>query len=163
MQAARLPTSWPYVVVIMSGGFCVALGLMALVGWHTHNLTLIRALPASAPTYYNTALGFLLCGAGNEGSGPQQCCICVEDNGIGFEEQYLEQIFQPFQRLCERGEYEGTGMGLAICRAIVERHGGDITARSTPGQGTTFIVTLPAQQSNKEAAQWPNEEDRLSS
>lgn len=102
-------------------------------------------------------------GAGNERSSPQQCCICVEDNGIGFEEQYLEQIFQPFQRLCERGEYEGTGMGLAICKAIVERHGGDITARSTPGQGTTFIITLPAQQSGKEEPQWPNEEDRLSS
>ena len=64
MQTARLPTSWPYVVVIVCGGFCVALGLMTLVGWHTQNLTLIQALPTSAPMYYNTALGFLLCGAG---------------------------------------------------------------------------------------------------
>lgn len=102
-------------------------------------------------------------GAGNEGSSPQQCCIGVEDNGIGFDEKYLPQIFQPFQRLFGRGEYEGTGMGLAICRAIVERHGGDITARSTLGQGTTFIITLPTQQSNKETSQWPNEEERLPS
>ena len=64
MQTARLPTSWPYIVAIVSGGFCVALGLMALVGWYTQNFKLILVLPASAPMYYNTALGFLLCGAG---------------------------------------------------------------------------------------------------
>jgi signal transduction histidine kinase len=67
----------------------------------------------------------------------------VEDNGIGFEEKYLDRIFEPFQRLHERGRYEGTGMGLAICRKIVERHGGVITARSTLGQGAVFLVTLP--------------------
>lgn len=69
--------------------------------------------------------------------------IHVEDNGIGFEEQYLDRIFAPFQRLHGRNEYEGTGMGLAICRRIAERHGGTITARSAPGAGTTFMVTLP--------------------
>lgn len=69
--------------------------------------------------------------------------IFVEDNGIGFDEEYLNRIFRPFQRLHGRSEYEGTGMGLAICRKIAERHGGTITARSTPGQGSTFIVTLP--------------------
>ena len=73
--------------------------------------------------------------------------ITVEDNGIGFNEKYLDRLFQPFQRLHGRQEYEGSGMGLAICRKIVERHGGSITARSTPGQGTTFIVVLPLKHS----------------
>jgi PAS domain S-box-containing protein len=76
----------------------------------------------------------------------QICEITVQDNGIGFEEKYLDRIFAPFQRLHGRGEYEGTGIGLAICRKIVERHGGTITARSIPGQGATFIVLLPLHQ-----------------
>lgn len=71
------------------------------------------------------------------------CRITVEDNGIGFEEKYLDRIFAPFQRLHTRREYPGTGIGLAICKQIVERHGGSITARSTPGEGTTFTILLP--------------------
>lgn len=74
------------------------------------------------------------------------CQITVEDNGIGFEEKYLDRIFDVFQRLHGRSEYQGTGMGLAICRKIVERHGGSLTAQSTPGQGAKFIVTLPVRQ-----------------
>jgi PAS domain S-box-containing protein len=70
--------------------------------------------------------------------------IFVEDNGIGFDEKYLDKVFAPFQRLNGRSEYEGVGMGLAICRKIVERHGGEITAQSEPGKGSTFVVTLPA-------------------
>ncbi len=69
--------------------------------------------------------------------------IIVSDNGIGFDKQYLDRIFKPFQRLHSRQEYEGSGMGLAICRRIVERHGGDITADSALGKGSSFIVTLP--------------------
>ncbi len=72
--------------------------------------------------------------------------ILVEDNGIGFEEQFVGKIFTPFQRLHTKGTYEGTGMGLAICRKIVEQHGGSIAARSVPGKGSTFIIDLPIRQ-----------------
>jgi PAS domain S-box-containing protein len=76
------------------------------------------------------------------------CRLSVTDNGIGFDEKYLDRVFTIFQRLHGRGDYEGTGIGLAICRRIVERHGGTITARSKPGHGATFIVTMPLQQRN---------------
>ncbi len=77
------------------------------------------------------------------------CEITVEDNGVGFDEKYLDRIFKPFERLHGRGEYEGTGMGLAICSKIAKRHGGEITARSAPGMGSTFIVKLPFHQPEK--------------
>ncbi|QJR35953.1 sensor histidine kinase [Gemmatimonas groenlandica] len=79
------------------------------------------------------------------------CRIAVEDNGIGFDEKFLDRIFNPFQRLHGRGVFDGTGMGLAICRKIVERHGGNITATSTVGVGTTFIVRLPVHDSGQGA------------
>jgi signal transduction histidine kinase len=78
--------------------------------------------------------------------GPERVTIRVEDNGIGFEERFLERIFQPFVRLQGRFGYEGNGMGLAICRKIVERHGGTLTAQSTPEVGSKFLVTLPRRQ-----------------
>jgi signal transduction histidine kinase len=71
------------------------------------------------------------------------CQLHVEDNGIGFDEKYLDRIFTVFQRLHSRKEYEGTGVGLAVCRKIVERHGGHITAHSSAGSGADFVVTLP--------------------
>ncbi|HEX9028471.1 MAG TPA: ATP-binding protein, partial [Anaerolineales bacterium] len=77
---------------------------------------------------------------------PQTVQIRVIDQGIGFDEQNLERIFQPFERLHSSNQYEGTGIGLALCRKIVERHSGSITARSEPGKGATFIVTLPVRQ-----------------
>jgi signal transduction histidine kinase len=75
------------------------------------------------------------------------CQITVEDNGIGFDEKYLERIFQPFQRLHGRNEYEGTGIGLTICQRIVDRHGGNIMAKSAPNAGAVFVVSLPARHS----------------
>lgn len=72
------------------------------------------------------------------------CRLTVSDNGIGFDEKYVDRIFNAFQRLHTRDEYEGTGMGLAIVRKIALYHGGNITAKSSPGEGSTFILTIPA-------------------
>ncbi|MDT0582009.1 sensor histidine kinase [Brumicola blandensis] len=71
-------------------------------------------------------------------------CFEIIDNGIGFDQEHAEKIFAPFQRLHSRSEYKGTGIGLAICRRIVERHNGIITASGESGKGATFSVTLPA-------------------
>ena len=70
--------------------------------------------------------------------------VVVEDNGIGFDEESSDQIFQPFVRLNGRSQYEGSGIGLAICQKIVERHEGSITAKSVPGMGSKFIILLPS-------------------
>ena len=76
--------------------------------------------------------------------------LCLADSelhlGIGFDEQYHDRIFQLFQRLHGKAEFGGTGIGLAICKKIIERHDGRMYARSRPGEGATFIVELPLHQ-----------------
>jgi len=69
--------------------------------------------------------------------------ICIQDNGIGIEKEYLEVIFKPFNRLHRQDEYEGSGIGLATCQRIIQRHGGSIEVESTLGQGTLFRIRLP--------------------
>jgi PAS domain S-box-containing protein len=82
----------------------------------------------------------------------KQCEITVADNGIGFDEKYLDRIFSIFQRLHGKTQYEGNGIGLATVRKIIDRHGGTITAKSRPGEGATFIITLPVRQTVSENA-----------
>jgi signal transduction histidine kinase len=76
--------------------------------------------------------------------------IVVADNGIGFEQQYAERIFRVFERLNGRGEYPGTGIGLALCQKIAARHGGEILAEGKPGEGSTFTVTLALEHASPE-------------
>jgi signal transduction histidine kinase len=90
--------------------------------------------------------GEVIAEVGSESDQHGRCRLKIEDNGIGMEEKYLDRIFSPFKRLHGRSQFEGTGMGLAICRRIVERHGGDISVASTPGEGTCFTIELPLEQ-----------------
>ena len=89
--------------------------------------------------------------AGQNGSDANEiknkyCRIYVEDNGIGFDQKYSEQIFGMFKRLHLHSEFEGTGIGLALCKKIVEEHNGFITARSKINEGSVFIISLPVHQ-----------------
>jgi light-regulated signal transduction histidine kinase (bacteriophytochrome) len=90
--------------------------------------------------------------AGSTEAGPldEVCQLTVQDNGIGFDEKYSDKIFAMFQRLHGRTEYEGTGVGLAVCRRITDRHGGTIGVRSKVGEGAAFIVSLPVRHAKAE-------------
>ncbi|HWB24770.1 MAG TPA: response regulator [Chitinophagaceae bacterium] len=81
--------------------------------------------------------------AGKNGQEKKYCRITISDNGIGFDEAYINKIFNMFQRLHGKGEYEGTGIGLAIVKKIIEKHNGTITAKSSENNGASFIITLP--------------------
>lgn len=83
--------------------------------------------------------------------GNKYCRIFFKDNGIGFEQKYANQIFDIFKRLHPQNEYEGTGVGLALCKKIVEEHNGFISAISTAGEGSTFIISLPVSHSKSKS------------
>jgi two-component system, LuxR family, sensor kinase FixL len=85
--------------------------------------------------------------------------IVVEDNGLGFEQRFAEQIFRPFQRLHGRSEFEGNGIGLTIVEKIVARHSGTIRVHSEPGVGSKFVITLP--EGSKEPGE-QNDKDKAS-
>jgi light-regulated signal transduction histidine kinase (bacteriophytochrome) len=84
-----------------------------------------------------------------KGSVLKFCRIFIEDNGIGFDQVYADQVFEMFRRLHVSSEFEGTGIGLALCKKIVEKHHGFITAQSKLNEGTTFSVSLPVHQPAK--------------
>jgi signal transduction histidine kinase len=77
------------------------------------------------------------------GKALQFCRLCIEDNGVGFEQKYAEEVFEMFRRLHPKSEFEGTGIGLALCKKIAEKNDGHIYARSQVGEGTTIIISLP--------------------
>jgi signal transduction histidine kinase len=81
----------------------------------------------------------------NQGTSPKYCRIYIQDNGIGFDQKYAEEIFGMFKRLHHNSEFQGTGIGLALCKKIVEQHKGYISARSKINEGSTFIISLPVQ------------------
>ena len=86
---------------------------------------------------------------GNEqGRAGKYCRVFIADNGIGFDQIYADQVFDMFRRLHVNGEFEGTGIGLTLCKKIVEKHNGSISVQSKVNEGTTFIISLPVQQPN---------------
>lgn len=134
---------------ILESGCLVGIENMPVIeADETQMLQLFQNLIGNALKYRSSRSPMIeICG---KPDGQGFCEISVKDNGIGFEQQFERLIFKPFQRLHGRCEYEGTGMGLAICRKIVELHSGSIRAESEPGRGATFVIRLPVKQEKRE-------------
>lgn len=126
-------------VVEESGAEVVRGQLPTIEGDETQLVQLFQNLIGNGIKFHGESTPKIEISARREGS---HWVFAVRDNGIGIEQQYWEQIFVIFRRLHTRQRYAGTGIGLAICKRIVERHGGKIWLESTPGQGTTFFFTL---------------------
>jgi signal transduction histidine kinase len=116
--------------------------LPAIIANHTEMVRLFEHLLDNALKFHGQAPPCIHIKAEKTGN---DCLFSVRDNGIGIEPAYFDKIFRLFQRLNSREEYPGTGIGLAECKKIVERHGGKIWLESEPGKGTTFYFTLPVE------------------
>jgi PAS domain S-box-containing protein len=134
-------------VAIEQAGAAVTVGpLPTLKGDATQMRQLLQNLLSNALKFRQEGVAPRISVTATVDTAARRCELKVADNGIGFDEKYLDRLFNLFQRLHGQGKYAGTGIGLAICRKIVDRHGGSITARSAPGQGATFLITLPLEQ-----------------
>jgi light-regulated signal transduction histidine kinase (bacteriophytochrome) len=129
-----------------SGATVTAGPMPAVRGDATQLLQLFQNLIGNGIKYRNERAPEIHIAAKADGN---DWVFSVQDNGIGIEAQYFERIFEMFQRLHTRKEYPGTGMGLALCRKIVERHGGSIRVESQPGDGSTFWFTIPQVERNE--------------
>ncbi|HEX8700519.1 MAG TPA: ATP-binding protein [Myxococcaceae bacterium] len=134
-------------VAIEQAGASVTVGaLPTLKADPTQMRQLLQNLLSNALKFRKDGVSPHISVMGTVDAAARRCELKVEDNGIGFDEKYLDRLFNLFQRLHGQNKYAGTGIGLAICRKIVERHGGTLTARSAPGQGSTFLIHLPLEQ-----------------
>ncbi len=125
------------------GAFVTSDALPKIMGDEAQMLQLLQNLIGNAIKFHGDAPPKIHVGVKPTPTGYQ---FSVQDNGIGIDPQYFERIFVIFQRLNPREKYPGTGIGLAICKKIVERHGGRIWVESTPGKGSTVLFTIPHQQ-----------------
>jgi two-component system, chemotaxis family, sensor kinase Cph1 len=123
-----------------SGAVVTHRGLPTVVGQASQLGQVFQNLIANAIKFHGQAAPQVVVSAGRD---DHEWLFSVQDNGIGIEPACTERIFAPFQRLNAREEYSGTGMGLALCKKIIEQHGGRIWAEAKPSQGTRILFTLP--------------------
>ncbi len=128
-----------------SGAVITQEPLPTVLGDEVQLLQLFQNLVANAIKFHGQAPPKIRVSA--QKSGPEWV-FAIQDNGIGIAPEHQERIFSIFQRLHHRSEYPGTGIGLALCKKIVERHGGRIWVESQPGQGSTFYFSIPGEDSN---------------